>query len=63
MRRTFILASDDAGPNGFKVAGYDARGPEGGPLVVASMLAKEDDHDRLSDDIRELLRLNVGGGW
>lgn len=63
VRRDFILASDTPGPNGYKVAAYSARGPEGGPLVVASMLAKTDDHDRLSDDIHELLRDNVGGGW
>jgi hypothetical protein len=61
IRRNFILASDTPGPSGFKVAGYDARGPRSGPLVVASMLVKSDDHDELSDDIRRLLRLNVGG--
>lgn len=62
VRRDFILASDTPGPNGFRVAGYSARGPEGGPLVVASLLAKTDDHDRLDEDIHELLRDNVGGG-
>jgi hypothetical protein len=62
VRRDFILASDTPGPNGYKVAAYSARGPEGGPLVVASMLAKSDDRDRLEDDIHELLRDNVGGG-
>jgi len=60
VRRNFILASDTPGPNGYKVAAYDARGPEGGPLVVATLLAKTDDHDRLSDDIHELLRANLG---
>lgn len=63
VRRDFILASDTPGPNGYRVAAYSARGPEGGPLVVASMLAKTDDHDRLDEDIHELLRDNVGGGW
>jgi len=60
-RRDFILASDSPGPRGYKVAGYEARGPQGGPIVVASMLAKSDDHDRLSHDVRALVRLNVGG--
>jgi hypothetical protein len=60
-RRNFILASDTPGPHGYKVAGYDARGPQGGPIVVASMLAKADDHDRLNHDVRTLVRLNVGG--
>jgi len=61
LNRNFILASDTPGPHGYKVAAYDARGPQGGPLVVASILSKSDDHDRLTDDIHELLRLNVGG--
>jgi hypothetical protein len=60
-RRDFILASDTPGPHGYKVAGYEARGPQGGPLVVASLLAKTDDHDRVSHDIHALVRLNVGG--
>lgn len=60
IRRDFILATDTAGPHGYKVAGYEARGPEGGPVVVASMLAKSDDHEALSHDVRRLIRLNVG---
>ena len=59
VRRSFILASDDPGPNGYKTVGYEARGPVGGPLVVASAKAKSDDD--LKDDMRDLLRLNVGG--
>jgi hypothetical protein len=61
VRRNFILASDKPGPNGYKVGAYDARGPAEGPLVVATLLAKSDDHDQVSDDVRELIRLNVGG--
>jgi hypothetical protein len=60
-RRDLILAADAPGPHGYRVAGYEARGPQGGPLVVASLLAKTDDHDRISHDIRALVRLNVGG--
>ena len=59
VRRSFILASDTPGPNGYKAVGYEARGPLGGPLVVASAKAKSDDD--LKDDMRDLLRLNVGG--
>jgi hypothetical protein len=61
IRRVFFLASDTAGPNGFKVAGYEARGPATGPLVVATMLTKSDDHDQLRHDSERLIRLNVGG--
>lgn len=60
-RRDFLLAADAPGPHGYRVAGYEARGPQGGPLVVASLLAKTDDHDRVSHDIHALVRLNVGG--
>ena len=59
VRRSFILASDTPGPSGYKTVGYEARGPVGGPLVVASAKAKSDDD--LKDDMRDLLRLNVGG--
>jgi len=61
IRRDFVLASDTPGPHGFKVAGYEARGPQGGPIVVGSMLAKSDEHDQLSHDLRSLIRLNVVG--
>jgi len=61
VRQTFILESDTAGPKGFRVAGYDARGPSAGPLVVATILAKDKDGDGLRHDVRALLKLNVGG--
>jgi hypothetical protein len=61
LRRVFFLASDTPGPNGYKVAGYEARGPKAGPLVVATMLSKSDDHDELRHDAGRLIRLNVGG--
>jgi hypothetical protein len=60
IRRVFFLASDTPGPNGYKAAGYEARGPRQGPLVVATMLAKSDDHDDLRHDAERLIRLNVG---
>ncbi|MGI8841415.1 MAG: hypothetical protein ACR2F8_11640 [Caulobacteraceae bacterium] len=61
VRRSFVLASDNPGPNGYKAVGYEARGPAAGPLVVASIKTKSGDHDSLNDDLRGLLRLNVGG--
>ncbi|HEY5107057.1 MAG TPA: hypothetical protein VII73_09855 [Caulobacteraceae bacterium] len=61
LRSRFILASNTAGPHGYRMAGYEARGPMGGPLVVATMLAKSDQHEELDHDVHGLLRLNVGG--
>ncbi|MDR7229725.1 hypothetical protein J2X45_000788 [Caulobacter sp. BE264] len=62
VRSTLILANDKA-PNGYRVAGYEARGPKGGPLAVAIVKAKNrntDDHD-LFKDMKALVRHNVGG--
>lgn len=61
VRARYMLASDTAGPHGYKVVGYDARGPKGGPLVVATLMTKSDDHDAMRHDIRKLLERNVGG--
>ncbi len=61
VRQMFILASDTPGPNGYRMVGYEARGPEGGPLVVATITSKTNDRDKMRDDMRDLLELNVGG--
>lgn len=61
IRARYILASETAGPHGYKMAGYEARGPAGGPIVVAEVLAKSDDQDDLRHDIHALIRRNVGG--
>lgn len=62
---TYILASDAAGPSGAHAAAYVARGPVGGPLVVASGSLKEGDRhvdkDRF-DDLRKLVDRNVRRG-
>ncbi|HYG25387.1 MAG TPA: hypothetical protein VD906_00615 [Caulobacteraceae bacterium] len=61
VRSTYILASESA-PNGYHVAGYEARGPKGGPIVVATVKAREEDrsqHD-LFDDLKDLVERQVG---
>lgn len=62
IRSTLILASDKA-PNGYRVVGYEARGPKGGPIAVATLKAKNrdsGDHD-VFKDMKALVRHNVGG--
>lgn len=62
IRSTLILASDKA-PSGYRVVGYEARGPKGGPLAVAVVKAKDrnsGDHD-VFKDMKALVRHNVGG--
>ena len=61
VRVSYILASDAAGPNGYKVIGYEARGPSAGPIAVVTVKSKSDDADDLRDDARDLLKRNVGG--
>ncbi len=58
----FILASDKA-PGDWAVVGYEARGPKGGPLVVATLKAKRGHHsdDDSFADADALVRHNVGG--
>jgi hypothetical protein len=61
VRSMFMLASDQPGPNGWKSVGFEARGPEGGPIVVASILSKGDHNQRLRDQAKDLVKHNVGG--
>lgn len=58
----FILASDKA-TGSWSVVGYEARGPKGGPLVVATLKAKRghSSDDDSFDDAGALVRHNVGG--
>ncbi|MFZ5670086.1 MAG: hypothetical protein ACOY4K_11375 [Pseudomonadota bacterium] len=58
----FLLASDKA-TGGYDVVGYDARGPKGGPLVVATVKVKEggDRDEDFFEDVEDLIRHNVGG--
>lgn len=61
IRATYILASDK-GANEHRLVGYEARGPKAGPIVVAVVKAKGDDHARrdLFDDMKDLVERNVG---
>lgn len=62
VRATYILVSDKAA-GGHHVVGYEARGPKAGPIVVAVVKATRDErsqHD-LFDDMKDLVKRNVGG--
>jgi hypothetical protein len=61
VRLDYVLQSDKAGPHGYRLAAYEARGPSGGPVVVARILGKNPDNDDLRHDVKVLLRHNVGG--
>jgi hypothetical protein len=59
---TYLLASDVAGPNGYRAVGYVAKGPTSGPLVVAEFRTRQHDQHNLTDrGVRRLVDLNVHG--
>ncbi len=63
-----IVTSDHASPSGYRAAGYVAKGPPAGPLVIATFKAKGGDHsdrDLARDGLKKLVNLNVqqGFGW
>lgn len=60
VRANYILTDGDPRPGGWALVGYEARGPRGGPLVVATVRAKERGRDRVFEDARDLVTLNVG---
>ena len=59
-RATWIVTDGQTEGTGWRMVGYEARGPAGGPLVIAVVRAKETGHDTLMDDAQALLTLNVG---
>lgn len=60
VRLAYLLESATPGPNGYRLAGYEARGPSDGPLVVATILAKSHEGNELRQSVRHLLDANVG---
>jgi hypothetical protein len=59
-RAKWVLTDGDEAATGWRLVGYQARGPRGGPLVVALVRAKHDDEDAAFEDAEALVSLNVG---
>lgn len=59
-RATWLIRDGQTRGAGWRLVGYEARGPAGGPLVIAVVRAKETGQDPLLEDARALLTLNVG---
>ena len=53
-------ATPPAPPGSSPTGSYEARGPVGGPLVIAVVRAKETGEDPVFEDARALVTLNVG---
>ncbi len=60
-RSMFLLVADTPGPHGYRYVGYQARGPESGPIVIAQFKGKTEDSDELRHEADKLLERNVGG--
>jgi Cu/Zn superoxide dismutase len=61
VRAGYRLVDKTPSPQGWRLAGYDAHGPAGGPLVVAVVKSKDSEEDPLFHDAQHLVRANVGG--
>ncbi|MGH7016380.1 MAG: hypothetical protein ACRED8_04760, partial [Caulobacteraceae bacterium] len=60
IRSTFLLVSDKPGPGGLRCVGYEARGPSSGPLVIAQLQCRSEDHGELDRAIKQIFKKNVG---
>lgn len=59
-RRSYILTDRRPADQGWRLVGYEARGPVGGPIVIATVRAKDRDSDGVFDSAKDLVTLNVG---
>ncbi|MDP1618839.1 methyltransferase type 11 [Phenylobacterium sp.] len=59
-RVSWILTDDRNEDSRWRVVGYEARGPVGGPLVVATVRSRDRNRERAFEDAKALVALNVG---
>lgn len=59
-RASWILTDNRPSEAGWRLVGYEARGPAGGPIVVATIRARDRDRGRVFEDAKDLVTLNVG---
>lgn len=60
IRTTYILTDSRPADAGWRLVGYEARGPVGGPVVIATVHAKDRDGDTVFEAAKDLVTLNVG---
>lgn len=59
-RASWMLSDSRPSAEGWRRVGYEARGPVGGPLVVATIRSRDRNTGRVLDDAKDLVTLNVG---
>ena len=59
LRMTYILANDEGDTSGWRTVGYEARGPAGGPIVIAVVKTKDRHEDPIFRWAKDLVKKNV----
>jgi len=59
-RSSWILTDNRPSEAGWRLVGYEARGPAGGPLVIATVRSRDRDRGSVFEDAKDLVALNVG---
>lgn len=59
-RASWLLTDSRPTESGWRLVGYEARGPVGGPLVVATVRSTDHNRGRIFEDAKDLVTLNVG---
>jgi len=59
-RASWLLTDNRPSAEGWRLVGYEARGPVGGPLVVATVRSRDRERGRAFEDAKDLVTLNVG---
>jgi hypothetical protein len=56
LNESLILVSNTPGPQGWRTVGYEVLGPRAGPLVVATVQSRSNEHDALFAEVKALVR-------
>lgn len=59
-RANWILTDNRPSEAGWRLVGYEARGPAGGPIVVATVRSRDRERGRVFENAKDLVALNVG---
>lgn len=60
-RASYVLVDEASSNQGWRLVGYEARGPEGGPLVIAVVKAKDRRENAVFNAAKDLVKRNAGG--
>ncbi len=61
LRMSYILFDERTSSDGWRLVGYEARGPKTGPIVAAIVKSRSRHEERLFESAKKLVSRNVGG--